>query len=41
MSDTPPDFAAAQTNSNRWDYVQVKDYEDNAAIDGDTGVAFA
>lgn len=41
MSDTPPDFAAAQTNANRWDYVQVKDYEDNAAIDGDTGVAFA
>lgn len=41
FSDTMPDFAAAQTNTNRWDYVQVKDYQNNAAIDGDTGIAFA
>lgn len=41
FSDTCPDFAAAQTNTNRWDYIQVKDYQNNAAIDGDTGVAFA
>jgi len=36
--DTRPNFGAAQSPTNRWDYVQVKDYEDNAAIDGDTGI---
>lgn len=36
MSDTAPDFSAAQSDTNRWDYIQVKDYEDNASIDGDT-----
>lgn len=36
-----PDFSAAQTATNKWDYIQVKDYQNNAAIDGDTGVAFA
>ncbi len=40
-SDTVPDFSSAQTNSNRWDYIQVRDMEDNSAIDGDTGVSFA
>lgn len=41
MSETCPDFAAAQSNTNRWDYIQVRDYQNNTAIDGDTGVAFA
>lgn len=41
LSDTAPDFSAAQSATNRWDYVQVKDYQNNSAIDGDTGVAFA
>lgn len=41
FSDTVPDFSAAQSDTNRWDYIQVKDYQNNAAIDGDTGVAFA
>ena len=40
-STTCPDFSAAQTATNEWDYIQVKDYQNNAAIDGDTGVAFA
>lgn len=40
-ADTMPDFSSAQSATNPWDYVQVKDLEDNAAIDGDTGVAFA
>ena len=40
FSDSQPDFAAAQSATNRWDYIQVKDYQNNAAIDGDTGVAF-
>ena len=41
MSDTVPDFSAAQSNTNRWDYVQIKDYQSGANIDGDTGVSFA
>jgi len=41
MSDTVPNFAAARSNTNRWDYIQVKDYQNGAAIDGDTGIAFA
>lgn len=41
FSDTVPDFSAARSATNRWDYIQVKDYQNNAAIDGDTGVAFA
>lgn len=41
QSDNCPDFSAAQSATNEWDYIQVKDYQNNAAIDGDTGVAFA
>lgn len=41
QSETMPDFAAAQSATNEWDYIQVKDYQDNASIAGDTGVAFA
>lgn len=40
-SPTAPDFTAARSAINRWEYVQVKDLQNNAAIDGDTGVAFA
>lgn len=40
-SDTAPNFASAQSVTNRWDYVQVKDLQNNSAINGDTGVAFA
>lgn len=40
-SDSCPDFSAAQSATNEWDYIQVKDYQNNSAIDGDTGVAFA
>lgn len=40
-SDSAPDFSSAQSNTNRWDYVQVRDMQNNSAIDGDTGVAFA
>jgi len=38
---TSPDFSAAQSATNEWDYIQVKDYQNGASIDGDTGVAFA
>lgn len=41
FSKTCPDFGSAQSATNRWDYIQVKDYQNNAAIDGDTGVSFA
>lgn len=36
-----PDFGAAQSPTNQWDYVEVVDLEDGSAIDGDTGVALA
>jgi len=39
ISDTAPDFSAAQTAANMWDYVEVKDLQDGSAIDGDTGIA--
>lgn len=41
MQETAPDFSAAQSPSNQWDYIQVKDLEDGASIDGDTGIVFA
>ncbi len=40
-SDVCPDFGSAQSETNRWDYIQVKDLQNNSAINGDTGVAFA
>src|SRR3990172_690856 len=40
-SDTAPNFVAAQSVTNRWDYIQVKDLQSGSAINGDTGVAFA
>lgn len=39
--DEAPTFGAAQSVSNMWDYVQVKDLEDNSTLDGDTGVTVA
>lgn len=41
MSDTYPDFSAARSVSNRWEYVQVKDMQSGSAIDGDTGVTWS
>lgn len=31
----------AQSSTNRWDYIEIIDLEDGAAIDGDTGVSLA
>lgn len=39
IAETAPDFSAAQSPSNAFDYIQVKDLEDGSAIDGDTGIA--
>lgn len=33
------DFNASQSTTNIWDYVDMKDLEDNASIAGDTGIA--
>lgn len=41
QQDATPDFSAAQSNTNRRDYIQVKDYNDGSSVDWDTGVAFA
>lgn len=41
MSDTCPDFSAAQSATNEWDYLQIKNYQDGSTVNGDTGVAFA
>ena len=38
---TAPDFSAAQTVTNMWDYIEVVDLQNGTAIDGDTGVAVA
>ena len=38
VDETKPDFSAAQSESNFWDYVQMIDLEDGSAVDGDTGV---
>lgn len=40
-SDLAPDFSASQAYNNAWDYIEVIDLEDGAAIDGDVGVAQA
>ena len=41
FAETAPDFSAAQSDTNRWDFIQVKDYQDQASISWDTWVAFA
>ena len=39
IAETAPDFSAAQSVANHWDYIEVKDLQDGSAIDGDTGFA--
>ena len=39
--EAPPTVTSAQSDSNRYDFVQIKDLEDASTLDGDTGVAFA
>lgn len=41
IQETAPDFSASRSASNHWDYIEVIDLQDGAAIDGDTGVAVA
>lgn len=41
LSDSAPDFAASQTVSNHYDYIDLIDLQDNASVDGDTGFVVA
>lgn len=41
ISETAPDFTAAQSVTNMWDNIEVIDIQNGAAIDGDTGIAVA
>lgn len=41
MADSLPTFATLPTASNRWQYVDVIDLQDEASIDGNTGITFA
>ena len=41
LADTEPDWSAAQSLTNTWDYIQVVDSEDGSTIDGDTGITLA
>jgi len=36
-----PDFSAAQSATNMWDYIQTMDLQNSAEIDGDNGIVFA
>jgi hypothetical protein len=40
-SDTSPDFSAAQSSTNQWDYVDIIDNQNGSSIDGDTGISVA
>lgn len=40
-SEDAPDFSAAQSSTNEWDYVRVKDLQSGDYVAGDTGVALA
>ena len=39
ISDDMPDFAASQSATNHWDYVDVIDMNSGSSIDGDTGIS--
>lgn len=42
MSEDAPDFSAAQSASNNWDYAEVIDNQDTSVvIKGDTGVVYS
>jgi hypothetical protein len=38
IQESVPDFSAVQSVTNSWEYIEVKDYEDGAGIDGDDGI---
>lgn len=38
---TCPDFSAAQSASNMYDFLEMVDYQSGAKVTGDTGIAFS
>lgn len=41
LEETAPDFTAAQTAANMYDFLEMVDLQDGSKISGDTGIAFA
>lgn len=41
IADTAPDFSAAQSATNMWDYVLTVDLQNGATINGDTGISMS
>lgn len=41
LSEAVPDFSAAQSSTNQWDYIEVVDLESGSGIVGTTGIAVA
>lgn len=41
ITESAPDFGSAQSPSNSYDFVEVKDLQDGSAIDGDTGLVLS
>ncbi len=41
IQDEMPTFSSAASASNQWDYIQLKDLEDQSSLDGDVGVVYA
>lgn len=41
IADTPPDFSAAQAAGNQWDYIELKDLESGASLDGSAGLVLS
>lgn len=39
IQNTPPDFSAAQSPTNQWAYLQLKNLEDGTSIAGSDGLA--
>ena len=41
LSDEAPDFTAAASSTNHWDYISVFDIQDGILTTGDTGIVFS
>ena len=41
IAEEAPDFAAGQSPTNSYEFVQVKDLEDGSTLDGDTGLVLS
>lgn len=41
LQHTMPDFNAAQSPSNQWDFLKITDLEDGSSLDGDVGIALS